>query len=133
MNKATLKKMFRNLRAGQTIYWVYDLAGGSFIRQLQIFSGVKSDGRYVYFNSSQGVASVMDANGVIGENGYNLHKCFSSKKKAEKYLQDCKRYKIRHGEFASRSDTPKVPVSNMVDDDYLWCEEYSPENYLYQV
>jgi len=106
MNKATLKKMFRNLRAGQTLYKVYALGDSSFINEIVVGSPVRDGiyGKYYHIRGwskfkNQSVVSthyVMDINGFIGEPGYNNHKGFTSRRKAKKYLEECIRYNIRY-------------------------------------
>lgn len=105
-NNRQLGKFAKSLRQGQTIYLVYALGESSFVQTLVVCSRAKrykiadditSYGivtKYAhkgkYFKPS--MQSLSDMNGLAGLNGYNDHRVFFSKKKAQKYHQQCLRY-----------------------------------------
>ena len=104
-NNHQLGKFAKSLRQGQTIYVVYALGDGSYMETLVvcsratqykigkdyftygIFTKYAYDGKY----SNPSMQSLSDMNGLIGLNGYNNHRVFFSKKKAQKYHQQCLR------------------------------------------
>lgn len=104
-NNRQLGKFAKSLRQGQTIYMVYALGGGSFMQTLVVCSratqykitkdftpyGIMTKSAYngKYYNPS--MQSLSDMNGLLGLNGYNDHRVFFSKGKAQKYLQQCLR------------------------------------------
>ena len=99
--KEQLGKFAKSLRQGQTIYKVYALGESSYIQTEVVCSRPKKFGqskfwgidiKAIYENGEYGAvdtASLHDMNALIGCNGYNLHRVFFSKKKAEKYLAIC--------------------------------------------
>ena len=90
-----LKKLFRNLRAGQTLYKVYALDTRSVIREIKVVKRVRTaDASYLkeLFNTNE---FIMDCNGYIDQHRYNMHKVFKSKRRANKYLAECLRYNYR--------------------------------------
>ena len=104
-----LGKFAKSLRQGQTIYKVYALGDQSYMVKSVVCSRAKKMGITQYmgidvityyketdwlgftkewkYNSSE---SLGDMNALSGNNGYNNHRIFFSKKKAEKYLKICK-------------------------------------------
>lgn len=91
-----LKKLFRNLRAGQTLYKVYALGMYSVIREIRVVKRVRPHAHASYlhelFNTNE---FIMDCNGYIDQHRYNMHKVFKSKRRANKYLAECLRYNYR--------------------------------------
>lgn len=99
-------KKVKAIRQGQTHYLVYALGSKSFICTHFIrsktdrkgFVGVGRKG----FNGIGGkrgdTRSLMDMNVI--PNVYNQHKLFDTRKKAERYLSQCKRYNINIVSFA---------------------------------
>ena len=103
-----LGKFAKSLRQGQTIYKVYALGDQSYMVKCVVCSRAKKMGITQYmgidvityyketdwlgftkewkYNSSE---SLGDMNALFGDNGYNYHRVFFSKKKAEKYLNMC--------------------------------------------
>lgn len=92
-----LKKLFRNLRAGQTLYKVYALDTRSVIREIKVVKRVRAhaDASYLHelFNTNE---FIIDCNGYIDQHQYNLHKVFKSKRRANGYLAECLRYNYRY-------------------------------------
>ena len=103
-----LGKFAKSLRQGQTIYKVYALGEQSYMDQCVVGSRVKRIGvtQYLgidvityhehvdYFGVKEvwiqkSSESLGDMNALFGDNGYNHHRIFFSKKKAEKYLNMC--------------------------------------------
>ncbi len=104
-----LGKFAKSLRQGQTIYKVYALGDRSYMVKSVVCSRAKKMGITQYMgidvvnyyketdwfgftkewkcNSSE---SLSDMNALSGCNGYNHHRVFFSKKKAQKYLKICK-------------------------------------------
>ena len=99
--KEQLGKFAKSLRQGQTIYKVYALGMSSYIQTAVVCSRHKKTGygdflaidvKNVYHNgvySNVMTESLSDMNALMGCNGYNLHRVFFSKKRAEKYLALC--------------------------------------------
>lgn len=104
-----LGKFAKSLRQGQTIYKVYALGEQSYIVKSLVCSRAKKIGitQYMgidvityhehidYFGvkevwEQKSSESLGDMNALFGDNGYNHHRVFFSKKKAEKYLKICK-------------------------------------------
>lgn len=103
-----LGKFAKSLRQGQTIYKVYALGDQSYMVKSVVCSRAKKMGITQYmgidvityyketdwlgftkewkYNSSE---SLGDMNALSGNNGYNNHRIFFSKKKAQKYLKTC--------------------------------------------
>lgn len=123
-----LGKFAKSLRQGQTIYKVYALGKDSYIQQYLVCSRVKKIGTKTKFlgidvisyntfknwlgetqvSEYKTTASLSDMNALMGDNGYNYHKVFFSKRKAQKYLKTC----------------IKNDLDFHVDDDFLIFDEY---------
>ena len=104
-----LGKFAKSLRQGQTIYKVYALGKNSYIQKSLVWSRVKKIGTKTKFlgidvisyntfknwlgetqvSEYKTTASLSDMNALMGDNGYNYHRVFFSKRKAQKYLKTC--------------------------------------------
>lgn len=104
-----LGKFAKSLRQGQTIYNVYALGKDSYIKKYLVCSRVKKIGSETKFlgidvisyhtfqnwlgkpQVSEGKTTehLSDMNALMGVNGYNYHRIFFSKRKAQKYLKTC--------------------------------------------
>ena len=134
--KEQLGKFAKSLRQGQTIYKVYALGMSSYIQTAVVCSRHKKTGygdflaidvKNVYHKNvyDDGVysnvmtESLSDMNALMGCNGYNLHRVFFSKKRAEKYLALC----INHSLGSVNDCFDDFYMDNSHNDyDYSQCE-----------